>query len=99
MTDLVVDPDAEEEYRDLLRWYEEKRPQAADQFEAAVSRVHDLLRRFPELGARIDRRHRSHVMVGYEIEVVYRFDYDRIHIIAYAHAKLPPGYWRNRTRR
>jgi plasmid stabilization system protein ParE len=51
---------------------------------------------FPQLGRPLDRRHRSIPFPRFSYLLVYRIEPSFIHIIAVAHKRRRPGYWRSR---
>jgi len=96
VVELSLTSGAKDEYREAIAWYRERSEPSAERFEDSVNHAFDLLRRFPELGGRIDRRHRGHVLVGWPYQIVYRLIENRVVVVALAHAKLLPGYWKKR---
>jgi len=96
VVELSLTSAAKDEYRGALEWYRDKGDEVAVRFEDTINRCFQLLRRFPELGGRIDSRHRAHVLVGWPYQIVYRLIDNNVVVVAIAHAKLPPFYWKNR---
>lgn len=90
-------PEAAAEAEAAFDWYAESSPGAARGFlhdlEAAISRVLEAPDRWPEtLGGR-----RRYLLQRYPFLLIYRVDqHDNVEIVAVAHAKRRPGYWRDR---
>ena len=89
-------PEATRELEDSFDWYAARSPAAARGFalavDASLRKIGDNPERFPG----IDRRHQTSSVERYPFQVVFRNDGDRIYIVAIAHAKRRPGYWRDR---
>jgi plasmid stabilization system protein ParE len=90
-------PDAASELEDSVDWYAERSVAASKSFALAVDAALDKIAGDPERFPKIDRRHRACNLEGYPFQIVYRSEGERIRIIAVAHAKRRPGYWRRRT--
>jgi len=89
-------PEATAELSVSADWYAERSPAAARDFCVAVDLAVANIEANPERFARIDRRHRAGSVTGLPFQIVFRHDADRIHVVAVAHAKRRPGYWRDR---
>lgn len=99
--ELVVDKAAEDELTAAVSWYEDKRPGVGQDFLAAVDATFELLRRFPKIGSLKrpngpGREVRSLRVEGFPFSVVYRELPDGVYVVAVAHDKRRPGYWKNR---
>ena len=88
-------PEAVAEARAAYAWYEQRDPRAAAAFlgevDHAVARVLESPRAWPQFG-----RARRCLFDRFPFFLVYRELEDRIEVIAVAHAKRRPGYWRDR---
>jgi len=91
-------PDATRELEDSADCHAERSVAACKGFALAVDAALNKIADDPEQFAKIDRRHRACNLEGYPFQIVYRHDGERIRIIAVAHAKRHPSYWRRRTR-
>ena len=90
---------ASEEFTDAVRWYEARRAGlGAELFDAVVATI-DLIERQPESGtaAYSDPQTRRALVVRFPYQVVYRLDQSEIVILAVAHMKRRPGYWKHRS--
>ena len=94
-----LDPRAEEDARRAFLWYAERRAAAAADFQAVLTRaVEDLTETalaWPEkeLGVR------ARVLDRYPYTLFYRVAEDAVLVVAVAHQKRMPGYWRRRAPR
>lgn len=90
---------AREEFAAAVRWYEEQRPGLGAEFYDAVVETTDRIEAHPEIGtpASPDQRTRRVLVQRFPYQVIYRLLPDEIVIIAIAHLKRRPGYWKERT--
>lgn len=90
---------ASDEFAAAVRRYEEQRPGLGGDFYDAVNETIDLIKTHPEIGAPIsaDHKTRRSRVPNFPYHVVYRLRPHEIVIVAVAHAKRRPGYWRSRT--
>ena len=96
MADVLILAGAEQDYAEALAWYAERSQRAArgfeTEFERAIESISEAPRRFPSY----DGKHRFYLMRRYPFQVIYREASVGILIVAVAHAKRRPGYWRDR---
>jgi plasmid stabilization system protein ParE len=90
-------PAATVELEDSANWYAERSENAVRGFAVAVDAAIKKISDNPERFAKIDRRHRACSLERYPFQVVFRAEGTRIFILAVAHAKRRPGYWRDRS--
>lgn len=90
-------PEARSDFGDAIGWYRERSATVAVEFRAAVTDViHRIVqnpRRWPEYlyGTR------RFVLQRFPFSVIYLDDPETIAIVAVAHGKRKPGYWRQRV--
>lgn len=90
--------EAREEFSAGVRWYEEQRPGLGAEFFDAVVQATSLIQAQPEVGSLSrDRRTRRVVMHRFPYQIVYRLTEDEIVIVAIAHSRRRPGYWKKRV--
>jgi plasmid stabilization system protein ParE len=89
-------PEAREEFRDAARWYRARNAVAASEFRAAGSAAVREVVRAPQRWPKYLYGTRRVVLQRFPFSVVYLDDPDVITIIAVAHSKRKPGYWRQR---
>jgi len=91
-----IEGEARAELESAFEWYEAARPglgaQFLDEFEAGVRQVTAAPHSWHPLGSRLRRFRLRRFPYG----IVYRVEDDEIVIIAVAHLRRRPGYWRNR---
>ena len=89
-------PEAELELIEAAVYYEHAVPGLGERFETEVRRATDLLLDTPEIGASIDRHIRKFVLSSFPYNLIYVTSTDSVCVLAVAHHKRKPGYWRNR---
>lgn len=96
---LPVDylPGARCDFDESFDWYAERSPQAAARFANAIDDALSAAAEDPERFAAIDQRHRECPVRRFPFRIVYRVAVDRILVVAVAHAKRRPGYWKHRA--
>lgn len=89
---------ASEEFTEAVRWYEARRAGLGGEFFDAVARTLSLIENHPEIGALMsaDGQTRRTLVTKFPYQVVYRLRSTEIVIVAIAHLKRRPGYWKNR---
>jgi plasmid stabilization system protein ParE len=89
-------PAAEEEANNARAWYEERNSRASDAFlselDAAMSAISEAPQRWPRLYG----KYRRFPMHKFPFNVVYVERPSFIEVMAVAHYRRRPGYWRNR---
>ena len=96
MVDVIVTAAAEQDYAESLSWYAQRSESAALGFEAEFGRAIRLICETPRRFPQCDGLHRFYLMRRYPFQVIYRETSRGVLIVAVAHAKRHPGYWRDR---
>jgi plasmid stabilization system protein ParE len=99
---LRVSAAAEEELRAAVAWYDEQRPGLGEEFLVEVGRVLTLILQHPAIGSpvprvRAERGTRRVPLRRFPYFVIYRERDNELHVIAFAHARRRPGYWRHHS--
>ena len=89
-------PDAEADLKEASRFYESRMVGLGKSFSAEVERTISLIREFPDAGSPVGDRRRRVLVDRFPYSVVYRRDPDSVVIVAIAHQRRRPGYWRQR---
>lgn len=76
--------------------YDEEEPGLGDRFLASVERALEGIFLGPRRWPRIDDRHHRRLVARFPFSVIYRIVDDRPVVIAIAHHKRHPDYWRRR---
>jgi plasmid stabilization system protein ParE len=93
---IEFDPRAIAEARAARRWYARRSAAAAGRFLAELDRAVEQISAAPHRWAAYLHGTRSVRLRRFPYLVVYRQTADAIQVVAVAHAKRRPGYWRRR---
>jgi plasmid stabilization system protein ParE len=96
-TILRVHSQAQEEINEAFDWYFKRSLEAAKGFLGEVGRCLARIASGPRLYPLFTKGTRRAVMRDFPYSVIFREKDEAILIIAVAHAKRRPGYWRRRT--
>ena len=95
---LELHPAAVDEAAEAHDWYFERSPRAAAAFMAELDTAIDQIALFPERWAVGGHGTRRYPLKRFPYLVIYHLRSDKIRIVAVAHARRRPGYWKKRTR-
>jgi plasmid stabilization system protein ParE len=93
---LRVHPNAEQEYLAALAWYRERSPTAAEEFESAVEQAIDRIRESPQRWPTYFGNFRKYTLRQFPFAVIYEELLTETTILAIAHGRRRPGYWKGR---
>lgn len=93
---LEFHPDARLEALEAHDWYAERSPSAAEAFQDELQDARRAIQDAPNRWASFLFGTRRYILKRFPYVVVYRVATDRIEIIAVAHGRRKPGYWKNR---
>lgn len=96
MLPVVFHDAAEAELNEAAAYYAEARPGLGEAFIAEVQRAVDRIAASPLAGRAVERDVRWWVVKRFPYSVLYRVRDDHIRILAIAHQKRRPFYWRGR---
>ena len=68
------------------------------EFLTEAHRVISLLCDFPRLGTPLDQQYRRFPLTRFPYAIVFRVAAERLQVVAIAHRRQRPNYWRGRTR-
>ena len=88
---------ASEELTATVQWYERQRPGLGGEFFDAILGTINRVSETPEAGSSFGRLDARRMLVAkFPYQIVYRINADEIRILAFAHLKRRPGFWRHR---
>ena len=94
---IRLHPLAADEAEAARSWYSERNSDAAAEFlgdlNAAMAAISEAPGRWP----RLDNRYRRFLLRNFPFSVVYLPHADKLEVIAIAHHRRRPGYWRERS--
>lgn len=98
MTQVLILPEAEIELREAVRFYEDKCPKLGIDFLKEIESGLKTVGNSPNLWPIRKDNTRRYLVHRFPYLVIYVVQNESIWIIAFAHCKRNPGYWRDRTR-
>ena len=87
---------AEEELLEVALRYEEEREGLGSDFLAETRRLRESLSTFPGLGERLDSGFRRISLRRFPYALIFRCEVDTVRVVAVAHRRRMPAYWRPR---
>ena len=93
---IYFHPDAESEMDEAAEFLDRESPGLGVAFLSAVQRAVDQIRSSPESAQLIQGRVRRELVVKFPYSVVYSVRGTQIRLLAVAHQKRRPYYWRSR---
>lgn len=94
---VAYHPEAQKELDETGAFYESRIPGLGGRFVDEVERASALLEEFPEIGRQLDRVFRQLSLRRYPYSLIYSAESDCVWIVAVAHNRRRPGYWRRRV--
>ena len=92
-------PEAEEEFLDAARDYESAAPGVGFRFVAEVHRCLGFVSEHPYAAAAEGRGVRKKLLNHFPYNLLYSVESDLLVVVAIAHQKRRPGYWRGRVKK
>jgi plasmid stabilization system protein ParE len=89
-------PEALREINDAFDWYLERSVRAAERFVAEVTSAFALIATSPAIWPTFEAGTRRYLLRKFPYSIIYREIEGRIEVIAVAHHKRRPKYWRAR---
>ena len=96
---IRISEPASDEFGKAVRWYEARRSGLGGEFFDAVAATLSLIETNPEIGmpSSTDGQTRRALVAKFPYQVVYRLRPTEMVIVAIAHLKRRPKYWKNRS--
>jgi len=95
---ITFHPEADAEVTEAAQFYETRSPGLGSALLDEVQRSLDQMATMPEAYQQIGRRVRRKPLWRFPYNLVYAAYPDRIRIVAFAHQKRRPFYWRKRLK-
>lgn len=90
-------PAADVEFRAAASYFESRVEGLGEEFIEEVEHMRTLLSEHPALGPRLDSVHRHLALRRFPFALIYRVDASEVTVVAVAHHRRRPGYWRSRS--
>nr|MDO8109796.1 type II toxin-antitoxin system RelE/ParE family toxin [Candidatus Sigynarchaeota archaeon] len=96
MKAAVILQDAEKEMTEAVQFYEAQAKGLGVEFLSEVERAIQSIRETPETWPILEGDLRRRLLRRFPFGILYRIEADKILIIAVAHLRRKPGYWKER---
>jgi plasmid stabilization system protein ParE len=93
---IRIQSEAQEEINQAFEWYFERSPAAADAFLTEIGASLAQVASHPQLYPAYTKNTRRRILSGFPYSLIFQEKDDVILVVAVAHAKRRPGYWRAR---
>lgn len=93
---IVFHPDAVEEAKAARQWYAERSQSAADSFLVELDHGIEAIAQSPDRWPPFKQGTRRYLFHRFPFQLIYRVVNDRIEVVAVAHGRRRPGYWKAR---
>ena len=93
---VELHPEAAVEAQATREWYDERSPALGKAFLAELDRAIDRIVESPDRWPKFRAGTRRYLMRRFPFMVIYRQVGEVIQVLAVAHARRKPGYWRHR---
>ncbi|MGB7344077.1 MAG: type II toxin-antitoxin system RelE/ParE family toxin [Pirellulaceae bacterium] len=94
--EIEFHPEAIREIREAVQWYRERNDEVATEFRNLVESAEELVQRSPESWASYLLETRGFRFQKFPFVLAYVIRGQQVFIVALAHTKRKPGYWRDR---
>jgi plasmid stabilization system protein ParE len=94
---VAFHPDASAEYATAFLWYSARGTTIAPNFEREIDRAVRLISQNPLRWPKFDEQRRCLIVRKFPYSVIYEMHGNDVVILAVAHAKRRPYYWRERA--
>jgi plasmid stabilization system protein ParE len=91
-----VHPEAVAEAHAATQWYRERSPSAADAFLAELDRAIEKITENPRIWPRYVASTQRFLLKRFPFSVVFRLTPNSVEVVAIAHGRRKPGYWKGR---
>lgn len=91
-------PEAAAEFEEAVRFYQERGRTLGDRFAAEVRTAIRRIVETPERWGKLEEDVRRCLVRVFPYRVLFTIERDYILIVAVAHARREPGYWKHRLR-
>jgi plasmid stabilization system protein ParE len=89
-------PEAEQEFVEAAAYYERNVTGLGERFGSEVRHAIERLLEYPKLGVPMDADLSRLMLTRFPYSLIYSFTADLLRVVAVAHARRRPGYWRSR---
>lgn len=96
MIQIIFHPDAKQELEFSIKFYNSQVIGLGYDFLEEVEHSIEIIKRFPKCGKILKNHVRQLVLQRFPYMILYNFKENQINIVAVAHQKQKPDYWKKR---
>jgi len=89
-------PEAVRELRAAFLWYFGRNPLVAQSFQAETEHAIEVVLENPRCWPKLGKSERKYVFPRFPFNLIYRVNLGVVEVIAVAHQRRKPGYWKKR---
>lgn len=89
-------PEARQDFKDAIGWYRERSPSVAAEFRITASEAIRHIVKAPQRWPKYLHGTQRFVLHRFPFSIIYLDDPEAVSIVAVAHGKRKPGYWKGR---
>ena len=89
-------PEAVQELRAAFLWYFDRNPIVAQSFQDETEHAIETILENPHQWQNWGKSERKYVFSRFPFNLIYRVNLNKVEVIAIAHQKRKPGYWKKR---
>ncbi|MFO0591583.1 MAG: type II toxin-antitoxin system RelE/ParE family toxin [Polyangiaceae bacterium] len=93
---VLIDPEALNEGREAIAWYEERNPRAAERFQIELEHVIERITKMPHSFPETEQGVRRASLSRFPYSVLFAVEGESLIILAIAHNRRQVGYWHDR---
>ncbi|MEM9300449.1 MAG: type II toxin-antitoxin system RelE/ParE family toxin [Bacteroidota bacterium] len=93
---VVFSTEALQEVQEAQRYYEDEVEGLGKAFVETLHAAIQKMKRAPEISRIIKKPYRRYLIQRFPYGIIYRVEDDTIYVVAIAHLKRRPYYWKNR---
>lgn len=97
MYEIVVHEDADSELNNAAAFFQSRQEGLGDQFLGEVAAAFRRIQSHPFSGSTVFDEFHRHLMRRFPYSIVYRVETEKVFVLAVAHLRRRPLYWRDRT--
>ena len=94
---VLIHPEAVVEAQAAAQWYRERSESAGEAFLSELDRAVEMILESPEMWPQYIHGTRRYLFHHFPFYLVYRQVSAKIEIVALAHGRRRPGYWKHRS--
>jgi plasmid stabilization system protein ParE len=93
---IRIQSQAQEEINEAFEWYFQRSPGAAEAFLTEIGASMAQIASHPQMYPPYTKNTRRRVLSAFPYSLIFQEKDDSVLVVAVAHAKRRPGYWRGR---